>query len=143
MLAEEYLAAQRKLEESLEEFYEPAYFAEQKRVAYEDACEEMAHLCGYRPRLYPFSFTIRPDLAWALPENPVAVTEKFPEWWFPVLHNEEGMSKFMRSADEDGEDTKVGSELKHPGLGVVTGPDEESLKRFAEYGRLLITSRLM
>ena len=43
------------------------------------------------------------------------------------------MSKFMRSADEDGEDTKVGSELKHPGLGVVTGPDEESLKRFAEY----------
>ena len=28
VLAEEYLAAQRKLEESLEEFYEPAYFAE-------------------------------------------------------------------------------------------------------------------
>jgi hypothetical protein len=117
----------------LEEFHEPSYFAEQKRVAYEDACEEMAHLSGYRPSLYSFSFTIRPDLAWALPENPLAVTEKFPEWWFPVLKNEEDMNKFMKPDDEDSNEACVGSELRHPGLGVVTGPDEESLKRFSAY----------
>ena len=48
------------------------------------------------------------------------------------------MSKFMRPDVEDDEndeegESKVGSNLMHPGLGVVTGPDEESLKRFAAY----------
>ena len=42
------------------------------------------------------------------------------------------MSKFMRSVDEDGGILRW-DPSSTPGLGVATGPDEESLKRFAEY----------
>ena len=132
VLAEEYIQKQRELERALEEFHEPAYIAEQKRVEYEDACEEIYHHTGHRPPYFECSFTLRSDLAWAAMENPLAVTEKFPDWWFPSLVNTD-LLKYVSNGDVGDEDGVHGSEITHPQLGVVTGPDEESLKKFAEY----------
>jgi hypothetical protein len=130
VLAEEYIQKQREVEKALEEFHEPAFIAEQKRIEYEDACEEIYHHTGHRPPYFESSFAVRPDLAWAVMENPLAVTEKFPEWWFPSLVSAD-MLKYMST--DAGEEGVHGSELMHPELGVVTGPDEESMKKFAEY----------
>jgi hypothetical protein len=192
VLAEEYLVQQRKLEKALEEFHEPSYIAEQKRVEYvsyytivlpsflvvcdasyrsiaaclpafsdttrhesnhhlppsiidrhnatayilpyryEEACEQILSLTGHRPPHFENGFGVRPDLAWAAMENPLAVTEKFPDWWFPSLMNDD-LLKYVGAGGGSNGDLPLGSELAHPGLGVVVGPDEESEKRFSQY----------
>ena len=54
ILADIYNAAQKKLINVMEALHEPAYFAEQKRIEYEEACREVENHTGWLPDSFEY-----------------------------------------------------------------------------------------